>query len=355
MVIGLTLLAITGALVWAAVLFRIVARMAWRPPGRLGRWLESPGRLPYTLWIRYRGAGIFLAVLRRLGVRTIKPEVVSAMLHAKLGELREFRDALATVDDLPTVRKGKATLGLASVFEIPSRKVNLLPSPYTSPLQYPAYYVPGVPARTFYDPSAFDWVRPLEEAYPVIKQELLAVLEQDAAGFKAYLAEDNNRLAGWNTFNFFFYGKKFEENCARCPKTTAILESLPRFETDHIMFSALNPHAHIPPHTGPMNGIIRGHLALIAPEGCYIRVGTDQRTWQEGKVLVFDDSFEHEVWNHSNRVRIVLFMNFWHPCLSQEEIAVLEKFRRAYETGPLSKVHAENQDQRRDHDLVKPA
>jgi len=118
------------------------------------------------------------------------------------------------------------------------------------------------------------------------------------------------------------------------------------------MFSALNPGSHIPPHTGPMNGIIRGHLALVAPEGCYIRVGNDQRTWQEGKVLVFDDSFEHEVWNHSRGVRIVLFMNFWHPCLSPEEIGVLEKFRRAYEKSPLSRVHAENQVQRRGHDLA---
>jgi aspartyl/asparaginyl beta-hydroxylase (cupin superfamily) len=158
--------------------------------------------------------------------------------------------------------------------------------------------------------------------------------------------------AGWNTFNFFFYGKKFEEYCARCPETTRILESLPRFERDHVMFSALNPHAHISPHTGPMNGIIRGHLALLAQPGSFIRVGNQQRTWQEGKVLVFDDSFEHEVWNHSDRVRIVLFMNFWHPCFSPEEIPALEKFRTAYELSPLSRVHAENQGRRRGHDLA---
>ncbi len=355
-IVMVIVLAVTGALVWMALAFRVLARAAWRPPGRLGRWLEGPALLPYTLWTRYRGTGLVLAAVRRLGGgRSVSPEVVSAMLHAKLGDLAEFRDALTAVDGLPTVQKGKAALALGSVFEIPSRKVNLVPSPYTSPLQYPAYYVPGVPARTFYDPAEFEWVRPLEEAYPVIKQELLAVLEQDAAGFQAYLSEANARLEGWNTFNFFFYGRKFEENCARCPKTTAILESLPRFETDHIMFSALNPNSHIPPHAGPMNGIIRGHLALVAPEGCYIRVGRDERTWQEGKVLVFDDSFEHEVWNHSSRVRIVLFMNFWHPCFSAPEIAVLEKFRRAYETGPLSKVHAENQGQRRGHDMAKPA
>jgi aspartyl/asparaginyl beta-hydroxylase (cupin superfamily) len=195
-------------------------------------------------------------------------------------------------------------------------------------------------------------VRPLEEAFPVIRQELMAVLREDGVGFKAYMSEANRRLAGWNTFNFFFYGKKFEENCARCPETTRVLESLPRFERDHVMFSALNPRSHIPPHTGPMNGIIRGHLALIAAPGSFIRVGDQQRTWEEGKVLVFDDSFEHEVWNHSDCVRIVLFMNFWHPCFLPAEIAVLERFRAAYEMSPLSRVHAENQAQQRGHDIA---
>ena len=121
------------------------------------------------------------------------------------------------------------------------------------------------------------------------------------------------------------------------------------------MFSALNPHARIPPHTGPMNGIIRAHLPLLVPRGCYIRVGPDERTWEEGKLLVFDDSFEHEVWNHSDQVRIVLFLNFWHPCFDAAEIPVLERFRTAYEKSPLGRVHADNQAAERAHDLALKA
>jgi len=218
-------------------------------------------------------------------------------------------------------------------------------------MQHPPYLVPGVPARTFYDPYEFEWAPRLEESFPIVRDELMQLLARNGAGFNGYMSERQQRLAGWNTFNFFFYGKKNEENCALCPKTTAILESLPRFEKDHIMFSALNPHSRIPPHTGPMNGILRAHLGLVVPQGCFIRVGPDERTWQEGKLLVFDDSFEHEVWNHSDSVRIVLFMNFWHPCFSEQEIQVLEKFRRAYERGPFSLVHAQNQAARRAHDL----
>ena len=66
---------------------------------------------------------------------------------------------------------------------------------------------------------------------------------------------------------------------------------------------------------------------------------------------MFDDSFEHEVFNHGDGVRIVLFMNFWHPCFKAEEIPVLERFRAAYEKSPLSRVHERNQTALRGHDM----
>jgi aspartyl/asparaginyl beta-hydroxylase (cupin superfamily) len=345
----------SGVLAWLLVIgllwFGTLAGLLSRP--RMRRWLERPSRYPYAYLVGYRVIGWVLAVLRKLRIqRRLPAEIDHAFRSVKLSHLLPLRDALLEVDRLPTVTKGKAALGLGSVFEIPTRAVPKIESPYTHPLQYPPYYLPGVPARMFYDPSEFEWVRPLEQAFPAIRRELLQVLHDDGAGFQGYLSEGNVRVAGWSTFNFFFYGRKFEENCARCPETTRVLDSLPRFERDHVMFSALNPHAHIPPHVGPMNGIIRGHLALVAPPGCFIRVGSEQRGWQEGKLLVFDDSFEHEVWNHSDQVRIVLFMNFWHPCFAPEEIPTLERFRTAYERSPLSRVHAENQQQKRGHDLA---
>jgi aspartyl/asparaginyl beta-hydroxylase (cupin superfamily) len=347
---------LSGVLFWAVALTAAALAVLGSAlsTSRARRWLSRPTRYPYSYLIGYRTIGWVLAVRRKLGSRrALSAEIDYAFRTVTLSDTKALRDALLEVDKLPSVEKGKALLGLGSVFEIPTREVRKIPSPCTHPLQYPAYYMPGVPARMFYDPSEFEWVSPLEKAFPVIRDELLQVLKDDGAGFSGYMSEANRRLAGWNTFNFFFYGRKFEENCARCPRTTRILESLPRFERDHVMFSALNPHAHIPPHTGPMNGIIRGHLALVAKPGSFIRVGNEQRTWEEGKVLVFDDSFEHEVWNHSDQVRIVLFMNFWHPCFSAEEIAVLERFRTAYETSPLSRVHAENQGQKRGHDLAR--
>lgn len=352
-----TVLIVGGLIFWsffALILGRKIVRRVLRPFG-IGAKLYSRALYPYTNWLAFRRNGYLwrlFRALRLMSPRAVSQEVIDAHCSTSLAKMTELRDVMVQVDSLPTVVEGKRVMGIDSVFDFVSKPPRTIKSPYTDPLQYPPYFIPGVPARTFYDPMEFEWAPALLEAYPIIRRELEGVLAADGKGFKAYMSEQNQRLAGWNTFNFFFYGKKMEENCARCPETTRILESLPRFERDHIMFSALNPHSHIPPHVGPINGIIRAHLGLVVPKGCYIKVGNDERTWEEGKLLAFDDSFLHQVWNHSDAVRIVLFMNFWHPKFRTEELPVLDRFRAAYEQTPFSRVHQGNQQAGRGHDMA---
>ena len=47
------------------------------------------------------------------------------------------------------------------------------------------------------------------------------------------------------------------------------------------------------------------------------------RTWTEGKFIIFDDSFEHEVWHDGDSVRLVLIVDMWHPDLTAREKATL--------------------------------
>jgi aspartyl/asparaginyl beta-hydroxylase (cupin superfamily) len=244
-------------------------------------------------------------------------------------QLPLIADACRKIENLPTILAGKEALGLQSIMEVPERRVHLIESPFTDPLQIPYAFLPGVPAHPFYESGEFPWGKTLEEAYPAIKEELLALIEGGQAGFKIYKDEWGFVHPFWNTYNFFIAGEKVEENCARCPKTTAVLESLPRFEKDHIMFSALNPQSHLPPHVGPLNGILRGHLPLLAPRGCVMKVGNEVRPWEEGKVMVFDDSFVHSAWNPTDDLRVVLFLNFWHPCFSDEEVIALREWRNS--------------------------
>ena len=59
-------------------------------------------------------------------------------------------------------------------------------------------------------------------------------------------------------------------------------------------FPRLEPGAHIPPHSGILNCRLICHLPLIVPPGCWLRVGNETREWEEGKLMIFDDSMEHE-------------------------------------------------------------
>ena len=82
------------------------------------------------------------------------------------------------------------------------------------------------------------------------------------------------------------------------------------------MFSILSPRKHILDHRGPYKGVLRYHLGLIVPEdaeSCRIRVGEDFRHWEEGKSMIFDDTFNHEVWNDTDETRVVLFVDVLRP------------------------------------------
>jgi len=89
--------------------------------------------------------------------------------------------------------------------------------------------------------------------------------------------------------------------------------------TPSVLFSQLQPGAHIPPHNGLINTRLIVHLPLIVPGKCRLRVGNEVREWQEGKAWVFDDSIDHEAWNDSDRTRVILLFDIARPELTDEE------------------------------------
>jgi aspartate beta-hydroxylase len=93
-------------------------------------------------------------------------------------------------------------------------------------------------------------------------------------------------------------------------------------------FGVLAPGTHVAPHCGPINAKLRCHLGLEIPAGCGLRVASETRTWQEGRCLVFDDSFEHEVWNRSDRPRYIFLVDAFHPDLTPGERAWIERLSR---------------------------
>lgn len=170
----------------------------------------------------------------------------------------------------------------------------------------------------FFDKSIFPETDLLEKNTAVIRKELDEVLKtrELIPGFQE-ISPDQVEIAtgeNWKTFILYGFGFRAEKNCERCPETVKILEQIPNLK--NAWFSILAPGYHIPPHMGVTKGLVRIHLGLIIPrekEKCRIRVGSQTRHWEEGQCMVFDDTFEHEVWNETDEERTVLFLDVVRP------------------------------------------
>jgi ornithine lipid ester-linked acyl 2-hydroxylase len=169
-----------------------------------------------------------------------------------------------------------------------------------------------------YDTAAFPWAAGLEREWRAVRAELDRIMVrkaelpnvQDITADAASLSHDSD----WKIFPLIAYGIRSQPNIERCPETWRIVQGIPGLTT--AMFSILEPRKRLPPHRGPYNGVLRLHLGLLVPEPrerLTIRVGAELRHWQEGRVLIFDDAYEHEVWNESSQVRVVLFVDFAKP------------------------------------------
>ena len=199
------------------------------------------------------------------------------------------------------------------------------------------YYVPELPQVQFFDPADFDWVPTLEAAAPAIKLEITALLAAGTDGFRPYMQThtdqpraDVNRLLDnidWSALFLCENGTISDDIVARCPRTWTAVQAAPLphiVNSPTVMFSLLRAGARIAPHTGTHNARLICHLPLIVPPNCGFRVGNDVRPWEEGKLLIFDDTIEHEAWNDSSEDRVVLIFDIWRPELSareREEIA----------------------------------
>jgi hypothetical protein len=199
------------------------------------------------------------------------------------------------------------------------------------PQQPSVFYYPYLAQRQFFEREEFDWAAGIEAAAPAIREELVALLED--ADFRPYIVNEPDRPyrdfhglnenRSWTALYLWRDGKPVEENSKRCPKTMAALEKVPLSDigsrTPAVLFSRLEPGAHIPPHGGMLNCRLICHLPLIVPPGCWLRVGNETRHWEEGRLLIFDDSIEHEARNPSGELRVILLFDIWRPELSPEE------------------------------------
>jgi len=200
-------------------------------------------------------------------------------------------------------------------------------------MQRPRFlFIPGLPTTPYMDPFLHPWAPRLQGAFREIRDEALSLINEQwqLEDFVAVKEGDriDNYLGGakpsWEAFFFYRHGQRFADNHQRCPRTSAVLESLDLSripgQTPEVCFSVLAPGTHILPHHGVSNMRAVMHLPLVVPEQCALHlVDRGVHHWVEGELVMFDDTFLHESWNRSDSVRIIVLMDCWNPHLTAVE------------------------------------
>jgi aspartate beta-hydroxylase len=229
--------------------------------------------------------------------------------------------------------------------------LNEEPAVYPDPRQKPSFLLfPDLPTSAYIERAKLPWIDTLEAHTPAILAELEQLLPNSTGRERVFPddALEAQNLRGldepptWNGYYFFRHGQRRDVNCEACPATARALDELPlarvREHGPEVLFSVFTAGTHLMPHRGVTNTRVVGHLPLIIPEECALAVGGEVHVWQKGRVVVFDDTYEHEAWNRSRRTRVVLIFDVWNPFLTEIEraaltdlIAAIGDFRSAVE------------------------
>lgn len=258
----------------------------------------------------------------------LRADVQKAEAAVTAGRRALFHESLAPVrarygaESIGRVEKALATYLGESAPEIPD------------PRQRPHFmFVPGLPSQPYFSREQTPFLEQLEAGYSTIRGEaeevvasgaLPSFFETDDSAFIETHISGERGTPSWDALHFYKFGRRYDQNHARAPRTSSIIEALPLVRISNhspeICFSLLTPGTVIRPHSGVSNCRVVVHLPLVVPENCALRVGGEVHVWKEGRCIAFDDTFEHEAWNKSeDQIRIILLMDAWNPHLTEAE------------------------------------
>ena len=235
---------------------------------------------------------------------------------------------------------------------------------WTDPYQRPFFFYPSLSSKAVYPREEHpSWCKTLEGHYSTIRDEYERLLRGNHDSSITSMprhwprvgAGEHRDGAGQHDASVVQTGGDWREivlfgSGARpdlAPNTCRILKQYAPEAVDlaqegagEIIFSVLAPQTHIAPHCASTNLRLTAHLGLQVPDNCFIQVEEEKMRWQEGQILVFDDSYQHEVHNQCNEIRAVLLMRFWHPNLSMgDRIKALQHVLAEKETDRMRRCN----------------
>jgi hypothetical protein len=182
-------------------------------------------------------------------------------------------------------------------------------------------------------------VWPPDEICELLERNV-AIFREEFAGIdpNRYQVDKRDERSGltdgrnWTVFPFYDgFGQLQVDNARACPRIAEFLGSRAGIGGIGCMafFSIMNPKTHVPPHTSQLNTRMRYHLGIEVPErDIQFRVHDQLITWKQDSCIKIDDSYEHEVFQQSDRRRVVFVLDLPHPELLPEELEFLEELMR---------------------------
>lgn len=259
----------------------------------------------------------------------LREAVMYAMDYVDIGRRKLFDDLLKPLQELYGAQEMRRVERCISIY------LNEQQPEFPDPRQKPKFlYFPDIPSQPYYPRERFAWQTALEAAGNAIRDELRKVMAQPGSlepflqsgpegNTESLLKSSRGTGAAWDAYFFFRHGERYDAHCDSCPATAALLDAIPlvriRDHAPETLFSVLRPGTHIMPHRGVTNTRLVTHLPLIVPSDCALRVGGETHPWKQDHCVTFDDTFEHEAWNHSEETRVVLIVDSWNPDLTDAE------------------------------------
>ena len=189
-------------------------------------------------------------------------------------------------------------------------------STWLAPFNALMYVCSRVPPTPYLDPALFPELAPLTARWQEVRDEALRLYDQGYIraprdhidiGFHSFFK------GGYKRFYLKWYDTPPPSAQKLCPATVKLIESIPSVSA--AMFALLPPNAKIVVHRDPYAGSIRYHLGLVTPndERCRIIVDGEARHWEDGKALLFDETYVHHAENGTDQWRLILFCDVERP------------------------------------------
>ncbi len=200
-------------------------------------------------------------------------------------------------------------------------------STFMVPFNIPAYLLSKIPTTAFLNKSHFPALDVLEDNWEIIRDEAMALYKEGHIAIKDDLpASSFYKGNRWASFYLKVYDGDIPSARQLAPKTLALIDQVPGMNL--ALFACLNPGKKLNNHHDPFAYTVRYSLGLSTPnsDASGLVVNGQDYKWADGEGVLFDETYFHRAYNHSDTPRIILMTDIDRPL----KVRLVEKAYSAF-------------------------